>query len=137
MSLVVDSSVALAWLFDDERAPSTEAVLARVQSSGAWVPAIWRLEVANALQQGIGRGRMDAAFRNKSLADLSRLPVVTDGETDAHAWVSTLELAERFRLTAYDACYLELAQRRELPLATLDGDLRRAAGVLAIELHGT
>jgi len=136
VSLVLDSSVTLAWLFSDEVTTRTAAVLAFVQSSGAWVPAIWRLEVANGLQQGIRRGRIDAVLRDESLADLTRLPIVTDAETDAHAWASTLDLAEHFRLTLYDASYLELAQRRALPLATLDGALRRAADVLAIELLG-
>jgi predicted nucleic acid-binding protein len=52
------------------------------------------------------------------------------------AWSDTLELSDRFRLTLYDACYLELAQRRNLPLATLDGDLRAAGDALGIEMLG-
>lgn len=136
MSLVLDSSVTLSWFFEDERTAATASVLERVIAHGAVVPMIWRLEVANALQSGLRRGRIDAAFRNASLGDLGQLDIVSDPETDGHAWAETLQLADRFRLTLYDAAYLELAQRRGLSLATLDGDLRAAGGVLGLVLLG-
>ena len=136
MSLVLDSSVTLSWFFEDERTAATAAVLERVIAHGAVVPTIWHLEVANALQSGLRRGRIDAAFRNASLGDLGQLDIVSDPETEAHAWAETLQLADRFRLTLYDAAYLELAQRRRLSLATLDGDLRAAGGVLGVILLG-
>ena len=53
--------------------------------------------------------------------------IQVDSETDGEVWSSTLSVAIRHQLTTYDAAYLELALRRELPLATLDADLRRAA----------
>ena len=70
------------------------------------------------------------------LLHLARLPITIDPETDAHIWTTTLQLADRFRLTMYDAAYLELAQRHALPLATLDAGLRLAAEALGLALPG-
>jgi predicted nucleic acid-binding protein len=97
---------------------------------------LWRIEVANALEMGVRRSRTDAAFRSQALADLSLLPIALDPETDRQAWSATLLLAARHRLTIYDAVYLELAQRRALPLATLDTALRTAAEAEKVALLG-
>ena len=136
MTLVLDCSLALSWCFEDERTPATAAILERVAEQGAVVPAIWRLEVANGLQNALRRGRIDAGYRDALISDLAMLDVVTNPETDAHAWATTLQLSERFRLTAYDAAYLELARRRSLPLASLDQQLRAAARTLGTTLLG-
>lgn len=136
MSFVLDSSVTLSWVYLDELTPATLELSRAVSRDGAWVPGIWRLEIANSLQVSIRRQRIDASFRDKALADLANLSITVDGETDKFAWTTTLALAERFRLTLYDACYLELAERCGLPLATLDGDLRSAAQQLDVELLG-
>lgn len=136
MSLVLDSSVTLSWCFEDEHTPATTTVLEQVTEAGAVVPALWRLEVANALQVAVRRGRIDVAFRDASLSDLALLDIVIDADTDTYAWSTTVRLAERFALTVYDAAYLELAQRRSLPLATLDQPLRTAAQALGVPLRG-
>ena len=136
MSMVLDCSVTLAWVYADEINSSVINVFDQLWKVGAWVPGLWRLEVGNALQTGIRRKRHDAAFRDATLADLSHLPIQVDGETDQQAWGATLQLAERHQLTVYDAAYLELALRRDLPLATLDGDLRRAATAEKVQLVG-
>ena len=136
MSLVLDSSATLAWAYADETTAAIREVFERLGEGGAWVPSIWRLEVANVLEMGVRRGRYDAAFRDAMLADLALLPISLDAETDRQAWGATLRLAERHRLTLYDAAYLELAQRRGLPLATLDGDLRTAASAENVILLG-
>jgi len=136
VSLVLDSSVALAWVYADEVTEAVRLVFKEVAQSGAWVPGIWRLEVANILEVGVRRGRHDSAFRDSTLADLAILPIQTDPETDRNAWGGTVDLAERHRLTLYDAAYLELALRRELPLATLDRDLRVAANAEKVRLLG-
>lgn len=135
MTLVIDASVTLAWYFEDEAAPSVDAVLDRVVKSGATVPSLWRLEVANAFQSAIRRKRIASSYRDEALAALAQLAIVVDMETEAYAWSTTLRLAERHGLTLYDAAYLELAQRRSLPLATLDKKLRGAAVALDIEIE--
>jgi predicted nucleic acid-binding protein len=136
LSLVIDASLTMAWYFEDESTPATDALLDRVADAGALVPGLWRLEVANAFQTAIRRQRVDAVYRDASLAELALMPITIDADTNTYAWSATLRLAERFSLTVYDAAYLELAQRRSLPLATLDRDLRAAAPALNIELLG-
>lgn len=136
MTLVLDSSVTLAWVYADETTPAILDVWDRVGDSGAWVPCLWPLEVANILEMGVRRNRHDAAFRDGTLADFALLPINVDKETERHAWSGTLLLAGRHRLTLYDAAYLELAIRRGLPLATLDLELRNAASAENVPLLG-
>jgi predicted nucleic acid-binding protein len=136
VSIVIDSSITLAWVYSDETTEPARQVLETVSYNGAWVPALWRLEVANVLEMGVRRGRHDSVFRDASLNDLALLPVSIDMETDRQAWGITLRLAERHRLRLYDAAYLELAMRRGFPLATLDDQLRTAANAEAVILLG-
>lgn len=136
MNLVLDSSITLAWVYGDETTAAVKHVFDLVAGSGAWVPGLWRLEVANILEMSVRRGRHDADFRDNTLADLALLPIHVDPETDGQAWGATARLAERHRLTLYDASYLELALRRALPLATLDQDLRVAAKAEKVEVLG-
>lgn len=134
MTLVLDGSVSLAWCFEDERTPEVLAVFERVVEEGAFVPAIWRYEVANALLMGQRRKRIDAGRRTALLQTLSELDVEEDRAPEGDPWRATVQLADLHRLTVYDASYLELAQRRRLPLATLDAPLRAAAGKSAVLL---
>ena len=136
MSLVLDSSVTLAWIYDHETTEAIRQVFATVADKGAFVPALWRLEVGNSLTIAVRRNRIDPEFRRAALADMALLDITTDPHTEGHAWSDTLALADRFRLTLYDAAYLELAQRRGLPLATLDIDLRKAGHALEIPVWG-
>jgi predicted nucleic acid-binding protein len=136
MTLVLDSSATLAWIYGDETTNSIRRVFESVGEEGAVVPALWRLEIANSLTVAVRRGRVDANFRRAALTDLALLDIAVDDQTDAHAWGETLRVADLFKLTLYDAAYLELAQRRNLPLATLDGELRAAAKSLDLGLMG-
>ena len=136
MSLVLDSSATLAWVYSDETTEAIRQLFDAVADDGAVVPALWRLEVANSLTVAVRRRRIDADFRRAALADLALLDITTDPHTDSLAWGETLTLADRFRLTVYDAAYLELAQRRVLPLATLDEELCAAAAALGVRVLG-
>jgi predicted nucleic acid-binding protein len=136
VSLVLDSSVTVAWFYSGETTSAVRLVFERLTQDGAWVPALWRLEVANILEMSVRRGRHDFAFSQATLADLSSLPINLDPETDQRAWDATLQLAHLYRLTVYDAAYLEVAKRRGLPLATLDRELRAAAAAENIPLLG-
>jgi predicted nucleic acid-binding protein len=136
VSLVLDSSITLAWVYSDETTAPVRQVFDVLSRSGAWVPGLWRLEVGNVLEMGVRRKRHDRKFRDATLADLAQLPIQVDGETDKQGWGATLAIAERHQLTLYDAAYLELAVRRNLPLATLDEDLRRAARTEKVQLLG-
>jgi predicted nucleic acid-binding protein len=136
MSLVLDSSVTIAWIDPAETTNAVRSVFDRIALTSAWVPGLWRLEVANVLEMRARRGRNNALFRDETLADLAILPIQFDLETHDRAWGATARLAARHRLTIYDAAYLELALRRGLPLATLDGELRDAANTEQVELLG-
>lgn len=127
MSLVLDASMAIAWLFEDERTEATVAVLRRVATEGAVVPSLWRLEVANVLEVAVRRGRCDRPHVDRSLARLGALLISIDGETDVRAWGDTLVLSRDLGLTLYDAAYLELALRLAYPLASCDSALIAAA----------
>lgn len=92
--------------------------------------------MANAFQSAIRRKRITAPYRDQSLAELTQMLITIDADTNVYAWTTTLRLADRFALTTYDSSYLELAQRRSLPLATLDVQLREAAAALGVTLLG-
>ena len=136
MSLVLDSSAVLAWIYADETTEAVRQVFEMVAEDGALVPALWRLEVANSLTVAVRRSRIKAEFRNAALADLALLDITTDPHTDAYGWTTTMHFADRFQLTVYDAAYLELAHRRSLPLASLDQELRASGRALGIPLLG-
>jgi predicted nucleic acid-binding protein len=133
-AVVLDSSAALTWCFEDEVTAETEALLERVRTGGAVVPRLWHLEIVNALLVGERRGRLQFGRTATLLGLLASLPIVTDDETGGRAFGDTLHLARAHALTAYDASYLELALRRNLPLATLDDGLGRAAARSGVPL---
>ena len=128
--------MALAWCFEDERTATAEEVLAQVVESGALVPSLWRFEVANGLQMAVRRQRIDGTYRDRMLTDLAALDIRLDGECEAQAWSATVHLATAYQLTVYDATYLELAQRRRLPLASLDQALQAAALAIKVAVLG-
>lgn len=131
MKMVLDASVALSWLLEDAGAGQDYAgkVFDALASDGAEarVPAIWGLEIANGIAKCEARGELMIERSQAFLAALAATPIACDPETHARALLDTLQLSRRYRLSAYDASYLELALRSKLPLATLDADLRRAA----------
>lgn len=126
-ALVIDTSVALVWCFEDEASPTSDALLDQVRDEGAVVPGLWHLEVANVLLQAEKRGRITGADIAMRLRLIAELPIDTDSETAARAWREILALARAEGLTTYDAAYLELAIRRGLPLLTKDQALIAAA----------
>lgn len=124
---VLDCSVTLPWAFASEATPTTDALLDQLAAGArAWVPALWHLEVANALLGAQRRGLIDKAGVEGFLATLRAVGIEVDDETMSVAWTRILALGESYGLTAYDAAYLELALRKGLPLATLDASLKRA-----------
>jgi predicted nucleic acid-binding protein len=128
LEFVLDSSVTMAWFFDDEATPATDDLLDRLNQDGhALVAAHWALEVCNTLLMAERRKRSTVADSSHFLAILDALPIETDQDTVAKASTTTLALARTQGLTVYHGAYLELAMRRSVPLATLDKDLRAAA----------
>lgn len=132
MRFVLDNSVVMRWLFQDgsdtDRAYA-DHVLDRlaVDNVEAMAPAIWPLEVANVVARAEAAGATAEATSTEFLNLLEDLGISIDGDTASHSLGATLQLARRYQLSAYDACYLELALRVSVPIATLDGALRGAA----------
>lgn len=124
---VLDCSVAVAWVIDEEATPATDSLLERLRDDGAVVPALWSLEFANVLLRAERRERLAPAKIAASLKLIDELPIVTDPQTGARAFRETLALARSASLTVYDASYLELAMRHDVALATQDQALMRAA----------
>jgi predicted nucleic acid-binding protein/antitoxin component of MazEF toxin-antitoxin module len=136
VSLVIDASLTVAWLFADERADAPQAILRRVAAEGALVPSLWRLEVANVLRNAVRQKRSDLGYATRCLERLGRLEIVVDPETDSHAWGRTRQLSAEHDLTVYDAAYLELAIRRRRPLASRDGALIKAGRSVGLDVLG-
>lgn len=131
MAFVLDSSVALAWLLQDEANERTDALADRLEQENAHVPSIWPLEVGNALMTALRRKRISDDDFDRCISALSALPIEVDTVADL---AGVLSIARRFSLTSYDAAYLDLAQRRGVPLATLDGKLRQACKALKVSV---
>lgn len=99
MSRVLDASITLSWRFVDESRPAADAILYRVAASGAVATALWPLEVANALQMGVRRGRIKLAYFELSLRDFAKLPVEIEAATINRAWTDTVALARALDLS--------------------------------------
>jgi predicted nucleic acid-binding protein len=127
MTLVVDASVAAAWLLPDEAAADADAILRRVASDGALAPDLLWHELRNILGMAARRGRLPEAEVLPALSRLRRLPIETVDVVGEGGDAAVISLARRRGLTAYDAAYLALARDRAVPLATADRALRRAA----------
>jgi predicted nucleic acid-binding protein len=134
---VLDCSVAVTWIFEDEAAAETDALLDQLRDDGAMAPALFPLELANVLAQAERRGRLTAAALATRVALIGTLPITIDSETASRALHEALALARAEKLRACDAAYLELAMRLALPLATRDEALRRAAARLDVALLPT
>lgn len=131
---VLNCSVTMAWFFEGEATPATDALLDQLNKGGqAIVAQHWPLEVGNTLLMGERRKRTSAADSAHFIGILTSLAIETDKETGALANSATLALARSHGLTLYDGAYLEIAIRRNLPLATLDKQLRAAAKKLGIQ----
>jgi predicted nucleic acid-binding protein len=134
LSFVVDASVILTMAFEEERVDTVARVWRALESEKAMVPGIFATELANALAIGERRKRITGEKVKRFVEEVARLPIEADTEGTLAALTRALPIARTLHLTAYDALYLELAERLELPLATLDKQLAAAAKKTSIEL---
>jgi len=132
-TFVLDCSATMPCIFKDEATKATDRLMDDlIAGAEAWVPALWHLELGNVLLNAQKRGRIDRVGIESALNKLRTFRITIDDETMTQAWNKTFDLAFQYQLSTYDAAYLELALRRNLPLATLDEALvaaARAAGV--------
>jgi len=132
LSFVLDASVALSWVFEDEVSTYAEAVLQRLRDERAIVPWIWPIEVINALVMAERRDRLTQVQVDGQAEVIRSLPIDVDSRRPADARL--IELCRQHQRTAYDALYLDLSMREGLPIATLDGGLRQACIEAGVEL---
>jgi predicted nucleic acid-binding protein len=139
MNFVLDASVALLWLAPETNLAGVDyarAALTALKESQAIVPSLMALEAANVVTKLESKGIVTEADAQRFIALQGRLNILTDQATAAHALSETLNLARRYKLSSYDAAYLELALREGLPLATLDANLVRAATTAGVPIFG-
>jgi predicted nucleic acid-binding protein len=129
---VLDCSVTMSWLFEDETTPYTEAILDKLATHTAIVPALWPLEVANVLVHAVRHKRITEVQAANFMDALAKLSIHVDESTATRAMHSIYALAHAEKLTIYDAAYLDLASREKIPIATLDKDLINAAKRLKV-----
>lgn len=135
MTFVLDSSLALAFVFEDEATRGTDEILESLgEGRVATIPPLWRWEVGNALLTAERRGRITRLDSHRYLVALQTLPIEIDDHALREAWSACLLLARTHQLSAYDAAYLELATRRGVDLGSLDAALRRAAAAEGVRV---
>jgi predicted nucleic acid-binding protein len=132
--VVVDASTALAWCFPDETSEHADSVLVALAGCTILVPAVWSIELSNAILAGERKKRLNQHEIESFTTLLESLSIVQDAQPMIDSIRSVLPLARAHGLTAYDAAYLELSIRHNAPLATLDGNLRKAAKKWGIRL---
>lgn len=132
---VIDNSIILSWCLEDEGRRYTDALLDCIGEYEALVPAVWPLELSNALLMAERRKRLTTAEVTHILSIIETLPIVIEQEPPERAWTEVLSLARAQRLTTYDASYLDLAMRMGIPIATLDKALKKAARNVEVPRH--
>lgn len=131
---VLDCSVTMAWCFEDESNATSDKILASLKESKAMVPSIWPLEVINVLRVGERKKRLSASQSNTFINLLRGLPIEVDMNPIDLPNQSILEISREYSISAYDAAYLELALRKNLPLVSFDKILCEAAKNAGIEI---
>lgn len=136
MSFVLDDSITMRWFFGDGKPQElayARKVLDAIKRETASVPGIWGLEVANVIAKAEAKALVTEARSEAFLQILGELDLNVDSATFTQALSATLQLARRYKLSAYDASYLELALRLGVPLATLDQDMSKAASKAGVK----
>lgn len=134
-AFVLDCSLTMAWCFEDETSAYSEQILDAIIEVKAWVPALWSVEVANVLMVAGRKKRLPHPKAMAFRTYLNTLPIEVDDFLLKKPIEVILDLTREMDLSAYDATYLELAMRRNLPIATLDRELKQAAQDLKVAIY--
>ena len=124
---ILDTSVAMAWCFEDEANSYADTVLDSLTEKEALAPSIWPQEVGNVLIVAERRERISRLDSERFLELLQQLPITVEHLSEQRMFEAVLNLAREQDLSSYDASYLDLAMQTGLPLATLDRALQNAA----------
>ena len=131
---VVDNSVVMSWCFKDETNSYADAVLDKLSESTAIAPSIWPLEVVNVLLVAERRKRLKQVDSVRFITLLSQLPIVVEDKGSEKVMNDLLALGRTSRLSSYDASYLDLAMRKDCPIATIDKKLMEAAKEVSVTI---
>ena len=134
MSFVLDTSVTMAWLFEDEANQKTESLLDRLELEGAVVPTLWICEVGNVLLMAERRKRITEAQGKRFTKLLEALPIRISEPLPCPIWGNAVTAAREHGLSVYDGSYLDLAMQEGIPLATRDKALIKAAKKSGVKL---
>ncbi len=135
-AFIIDCSMAMSWCFADEATEATLRVQDRLASESVLVPSLWFLEVANVLAMAEKKKRIKAEQSAEFVKLLGAFEIEVDSEGPGRAFGSLMLLCREHGLTVYDAVYVDLAVRRRLAIATLDEEIRVAAGKVGVEVLG-
>lgn len=125
MAFVLDNSVLIGWIIPSQASPYTRQCKLRAQREAVFVPALWEAEFTNVLLVLVIRKLLPRHQAVMAFSHVERLPLTVDREPVSPRRL--FQLGERNGVSAHDAAYFELAERRGLPLATRDKLLARAA----------
>ena len=135
---VLDNSVAMRWFLESDKPVDqkyAEQVLVSMSDASAIVPNLWHLEACNVLLGAEKRSDVEPGEVERFISQLESLPIRVDAITAHQVFSRTMALSRIYKLSSYDAAYLELAVREGLPIATLDKDLRKAAKKTEVEIY--
>ena len=135
---VLDASVTIRWaLQDGSTADRTYAdlVLESLEMASIWVPALWYTETIHVLRCAEADGKLGESALTEFVYRLGQLPIEADAAAPSGIQLAVAAISREFKLSGYDAQYLELARRHQLPLATLDKDLRKAARKAGVAIY--
>jgi predicted nucleic acid-binding protein len=134
-SFVIDASATLPWCFDDEATAYTEGLLNRCAAGEeVMVASVWPLEITNGLLSAQRRGRVTAEQVEQFLVHILRLRIYVEPFTTQQAVRDVRQLAQTHQRATYEAAYLALALLCNLPLATLDIELKQASFAVGVRL---
>jgi predicted nucleic acid-binding protein len=135
-SFILDCSVAMAWCFLDEATPTTVELFHRTMNESALVPSLWYLEVTNTLTLSERKARLNSTQVGEFISLIHSFDIEVEFQDTEQVFSRLVPLCRTHGLTSYDALYLDLAMRRQLPLATLDEQLRKAAKKAGVKVLG-
>ena len=133
MPFVLDNSVVTGWYLPEQATRYSQTIATQLESDRALVPALWQLELANVLKTACTRGKLSLDAAREILDTLGTLPIEIDAGPGP-GQRQLFELAMRYKLSSYDAAYLELAMRHGLPIATQDSQLKEAATAAGVAI---
>lgn len=135
---VLDTSATIRWALRDGSAADrtyADRVLESFAVASAWVPAFWYTETIHVLRCAEDDGKFGESATAGFVYRLGQLPIEIDAAAPSGIQLAVAAISREFRLSGYDAQYLELARRRSVPIATLDKDLRKSARKAGVPVY--